>query len=383
MKKIGPVFLIALQTLLLTGITLIFVLPVSCNVSEEGIQIISGDYSAPVIEEVKVLDERSLKINFSEKVKVTGALVSKFLPGITDSMEHSENENLSPGIAAVTGESQTEAEKIEVSVVLSDDEKTAFFNFAKECEVGKTYVLFGEVQDTIKNSLTFSIPFLGFNSRVPKVLMSELQIKYGTGKKNGKTVYRSEFVELVALSSGNLGGLEIVSASDGEVKKYELPAVEVRAGEVLVVHLRTAGEGCISETENLNEAFGEFSAADVRDIWSTNTTSRLNDKSDVIVLRNGIDGSLLDAFMYCEEDSLEWKKGVSEFADAAFKSGIYESSDIGEAFCVKGTTPLNSFQRINALEIKNSALAGTLEFPVKNSSSFWKVDKNTPGILFE
>ena len=46
----------------------------------------------------------------------------------------------------------------------------------ESCEIGAHYELYGCVSDKIGNSLTFCVPFTGYNFFVPKLIMSELQI---------------------------------------------------------------------------------------------------------------------------------------------------------------------------------------------------------------
>lgn len=363
MKKKLTVLLLALQTFFLTAITLFITAPLSCRITEEGIRFTGGDYIAPVIEAVEVIDECTVQMSFSEKVKVSSVVVSKMLKEISESMEHSSSIELSPAIAAAGGQYG----KIEAKAEVSADGQTVTYSLQEACEVGQAYEIFGTVEDNTGNSLTFCLPFTGFNSRVPELLMTEVQIKYSKGK--------GEFVEFLVKKDGNLGGLELVSGADGDSKKYEFPPVEVKAGEVFLVHLRTAEEGCVNETgDNLNEASAPYSAAGVRDLWSENTTARFNDSSDVILLRNGnLGGSaagtaILDAFMYAAEDAVEWKKGTADFARAAVEAGIYESDEISEATSSKGATYAKSFHRVNVNE------------SLTNGNS-WELGAVSPGAL--
>ena len=378
MNKLKVVLILAFQAMILTAVTLFCVVPFSCKLTEEGIVFIGGDYNAPVIETVDVIDDRTVCINFSEGVKISSVVVSKMVEDISDSMEHSSTVDISPSLAAACGEYGT----VNASTIVSEDGTRVTFAMEEACEIGESYEIYGVVEDKTGNTLSFCVPFIGYNSRLPKVIMTEILVKYGTGTVKKETVYRNEFVELLALTDGNLAGIEIVSGSDGENKKYEIPPVEVTAGEVILVHLRTTGEGCISETDDLNEATAPHSCQNVLDLWSENTAACLNDKNDVIILRNGPENKIVDAFMYAEEAATEWKKGALTFAEAACEAGIYETADITEACSSKGVSPLQSFQRKNANELKAAALDGTLEeYPVKNSAEFWKVASAKPGEL--
>ncbi len=380
MIRLRNVIILSVQVLLLTAITIFCVMPFSCRLTEEGIVFVGGDYTAPVIETVEVIDERTVEIIFSEGISISSVMVSKMIEELSDSMEHSTDENPSPAIAAASGEYGT----INTIVQISEDCTSVQFIMEKECEIGQRYEIYGVVEDKTGNTLSFCVPFTGYNSHVPKLVMTELLVKYGTGTKNKQTVYRNEFVELLALSDGNLAGLEIVSGSDGESKKYVIPPTEVCAGEIVLVHLRCAGEGCISEGENLNEATAPHSRNGVRDIWSENATACLNDKTDVIILRNGPEGTLLDAFMYAAEDAVDWKKGAKTLAEKACEAGLYETADIAEAYPSRGVSPLQSFQRKNAGQLKAAALTGSGwsgDFPVLNNAEYWEISEATPGVL--
>jgi hypothetical protein len=298
------------------------------------------------------------------------------IKNVSDSMDHSDTIEASPALLSAGGKNGS----IETETEVSDDGLTVTFNLQTDCEIGENYELFGLAEDITGNSLTFCIPFVGFNSRVPELIMTELQIKF-TGKSGKKEVNRGEYVEFLVLKAGNLGGLELASGMDGEAKKYCFPPVDVEAGEVFLVHLRTAGEGCVDERENLNEATAAHSADGVLDLWAENTEARFNDGADVILLRNSA-GDILDAFMYADEKTLEWKKGAVTFAGQAVAAGIYDGEEVSEAVVNKSTTSLKSFTRLDAQAMQDAVKAGEkYSYPVKNKKSLWKVESVSPGLL--
>ena len=381
MKKWGSVLILFTQTLILTALTLLCVVPFSCRVSEEGVAFVGGDYMAPVLEDVNVLDEKTVKINFSEKIRMVNFVVSEQIKDISDSFEHSETEELSPALKAAAGGYG----RVESECSLSEDSCVLTFSALDHFEVGKAYEIFGTVEDKAGNTLTFCVPFCGFNSCVPKLVMTEVQPKY---KKYKENVYRCEFVELLALTDGNLSGIELISAADGEAKKYVFPALEIKAGEVFIVHLRSSGNGCHNETEDLNASSAPHSGKNVRDIWASNDKARLSDNSDIIVLRNNINGKLLDAVMYAAEDATEWGKGMTSLAEEVCESGIYESADVSEAEINSGigSSAQKSFCRMDAKELQARALAGkfsdgTAEYPVKRTADNWAIQNVSPGTL--
>ena len=377
MKKWSNVWLLMAQTFILTAVTLFCVAPLSCKISEEGIIFVGGDYTSPVLEEVFVLDEKTVQVRFSEKIKLRSYTVSQQLKDISDSSEHSTTEELSPALKAASGGYGSLAADYE----LSEDGRILTVSACDCYEVGKPYELFGIVEDKVGNTLTFCVPFRGFNSKLPKLIMTELQIKY---KKQKEDAFRCEYVEFLALSDGNLSGLELISGADGEAKKFEFPAEFVKAGEVFLVHLRSAGSGCINESENLNASTALYSGKNVRDIWSDNTKARLSDNTDIVLVKNSVDGSILDAFMYAAEDASEWGKGMLTLAEEVTVSGIYESSDICdvEVNSGLGSVAAKSFTRNDALEIQQRVLNGEeIEYPVKRKADNWEVKAVSPGLL--
>ena len=387
MKKIirnpgvGGILLLILQTVLLTVITLLCVIPFSCRVSEEGITFVGGDYISPVLEEVTVLDERTVIMNFSEKIKLLNYTVSERLEDISDSAEHSDTADLSPALMAASGGYG----RVEADYSLSEDGCTITFCAAEQYEIGKAYEIFGTVEDRAGNSLTYCVPFCGFNSHLPKIIMTEVQVKY---KKYKEDAFRCEYVEFLALTDGNLSGLELISGVDGDSKKFVFPPAAVKAGEIFLVHLRSAGSGCITETEDLNESTALYSGKNVRDIWADNTKARLNDSADVIIVRNSIDGTILDALMYATEETAEWGKGTASLAEEVVAAGIYESEEISEVELNSGlgSSAIKSFCRTDAAALQKRCLEEAddlepLEYPVKRTASTWAVMNVSAGTL--
>ena len=378
-RVFSEIAVIACQTVLLVSIAVFSVFPISCTVTAEGIDIIGGDYTAPVLESVTVLDEVTLELKFSESVSLTDVVISPVIDGVSNSNRSSSNEKLSVALAAASGERG----KIQAEMQVLENKTRFIFTFAENMKVGMQYEIFGVVHDSIGNSLTFCAPFVGFNGEVPKIIMTELQVKYqkSTSSK-GVVTYKGEFVEFLALSDGNLAGLELVSASDGEGKKYEFPPVEVTKGQIFLVHLRTVGDGCVDERENLDEATAVYSKSGVLDLWSDSTVARLHDTTDVVILRNGVDGYILDAVMYAGTDVTEWKASIVDYAFSVCDTGIYETEDIANASISKGVTVNKSLNRVNSSEIYEQVMSGdAIEYPVMVTNESWVVKEVTAGTL--
>ena len=384
MKKWGSVLILCVQTVLLVFVTLFCVIPVSCKVSEEGILFVGGDYVSPTLDEVSVLDENTVQMSFSEKIRLKNYVISQQVEEVCDSYEHSQTVELSPAIMNATGGYG----KVEADYSVSEDGCVITYEAADGFEIGRAYEIFGTVADKAGNSLTFCVPFIGYNSHLPKLVMTEVQPKY---KKQKEDAFRCEFVEILALTDGNMSGLELIGAVDGAAKKYIFPALTVKAGEVFVVHLRSAGSGCVSEVDDLNESTALYSGKDVRDLWSENEKARLNDTADVIVIKNSVDGKLLDAFMYAAEETSEWGKAQSALAEEVLASGIYDDISPCEVELNSGlgSVAAKSFCRGDAKELQALALEGVFaedsespaEYPVKRRPENWSVKNVSPGTL--
>ena len=185
----------------------------------------------------------------------------------------------------------------------------------------------------------------------------------------------------MALEDGNLSGLELLSASDGEEKKFVFPAIDVKKGEIILVHPRTKEGGCINEDgDDLNLATAPHSKDGVRDLWSENLGSRYNDSTDVIYLRNSVDNSVMDVLLYAAEGSEEWKSNVQEIVNLVYGAGLCNSSEISAAVVSKGVSPLKSLTRLNAPEIFEKVMNGEeIDFPLVFEASDWAVCGVTSG----
>lgn len=321
---------------------IICVCPLSCRLTERGITLYNvNSYECPEIDAFSVTGSENALISFSKKVSLSGCAVTPEIGSVSCFLKDSPS-----------GEKNFEYEVL----------------FSQRCDAGKKYALIGIATDSIGNSLTFSLPFKGYNENIPVLEISEVHPKYASSKRKSGTVYKCEYVEFLVRSDGNLAGLELRSAHDGPDKAYEFPAIEVRRGEIIVVHLRSKTEGAVSELEeNLNLSEEYYSSESARDLWAENDSSRLGDDMDVISLVNSFTEELIDGVCYSKSDSAEWKDDF--MAGAAKKlndSGLWNGSSVSDAACIDGLTPSKSIVRI----------AGG------KSASSWEVSKaggETPG----
>lgn len=355
MKK--KIILTSFQVFFIVVITIFFVLPFSCKVTNEGVQFVSNEYSAPILEKLNVIDENTICLEFSQSINSITAIITPKINDISDSDFHSFNKKLSPSISAANGEFGF----INSSIRYSENKKSVTFILQEKTTVGTQYQIYGNVEDNYKNTLTFSFPFTAYNSRIPKIIMTEIQPKYAKGTSKGNTIYRTEFIELFCAENGNLGGLILISASDGIEKSYKFPAIEVTKNQIILVHLRTAGDGCFSENgTDLNIATATFSHNKILDLWSENTQSRLNDKSDIIYIKNTLNNKILDCFIYKDENLEIWDEKFSEFINEICEYPEFYIK-LENPMNSKGITPLKSFTKKSI------------------NSNEWEIKKVTPG----
>ena len=391
-SKLKEMLLVVGEALLIAGITVVAVLPVSCKITEQGIKVIGGDYFPPVLNNFVVSDEQTVMLEFSENVEVTGFVVAKVIDDQFDSQEHSPMLDLSPAIERASGVYGSVA----CSVTYQDENEQPApvgrflkFNFEQQMEIGTGYELYAKVRDSVGNSLTLAIPFTGYNSRVPQLIITELQTESVSGQNKDEKLagtYRNEFVELLILKSGNLAGLELCSGYDGETKKYEFPAIEVSAGEIIVVHLRNRGNGCISEEgDDLTLATSSYTSPDIRDLWTDSENTALGNKTDIIMVRNRANKKLLDAVMFRASNIQAWTKTMIDYSQLLDEAGIYSSGDIENAFITDTLTGTKTLTRTDAAEYREKALspqqAELLEFPIPSCAEVWTVADSSAGQL--
>ncbi len=355
--KIRNAFLFCFETLMIVGVTLLGVLPISCKVTESGIKILDGDYVCPKLVYYIVMDSKNVKMGFSEPVVLKSHVVS------------------------------TVNEKRVATNVLSEElKKEVTIVFKDEMVVGEEYQFVGVVKDEFGNSLTLELPFTGYNERVPKLMMTEIQTVTVTSRTKAEVesnMYKTEFIEFVALTDGNLSGIELFSVYDGEDRIFNFPAVEVKQGEVFLVHFRNKGEGCINEdSDNLNLATAPYSKNGVRDFWIDNPDTALGNKTDVIMVSNTANGKILDALVYSESKYEDWAPKFEEYMEMVSRSNIYDSLKCTDVICGDEIGKTKTLQRINAKAILKQFVENEdTEYPVKNSTSKWEIADHTAGSL--
>ena len=293
-------------TLFISSIFLIIFSGISCTLTPEGISILSGNYESPKFLELKVNSKNSLQLLFSTSINLENL---RIYPLDENQEVKVESKNLGEGLWQIDASS--------------------------DFDCRKKYLIEGYVLDQRGNSLYFKDSFIGFNGRVPKVVINEIRTEYSKPKV--------EFIELKVLSEGNLGGMELVVASDGEEKSYVFPAIEVKPDELVVLHFRKIEDGCIDEIENDKELSTATESSSSVDLWIENTSARIA-KSDVILLKNKRQGEVVDSVLYMESSASSWKTPfLSECAELALAS----ESWIGNPVISDGVTATRTLSRVN------------------------------------
>lgn len=350
-KKIKNVFNCILQSLFISGVVIFVVCPLSCHISPQGIELVGGDYISPKIESYKIIDGKHINLKFSEDISLNSVVI--------------ENKNKD----LISVKSIEKGKNIGELIV----------GLEKDTEIGCEYVMGGVVNDKYGNTLTFSLPFSGYNEKVPLLLISEVQTRYS---KVSDLRYRCEFVKLHVLEDGNLFGLIIGSASNGKDLDYHFPPLEVKKNDIIVVHFRNKGEGCIDELGNdLDLSFAPNSCKIGRDLWLNNQGSAFSDSGDVIYLKNIITNKIMDGFMYSNQSKESWSSDSLEYAQKLCSAGIFSSSLITDAVNICGITPTSPFVCLNIKEIiYDFDQKKYNNYPIPNSQKQWNELKNDENI---
>ena len=271
----------------------------ACLTDSAAVTLWGGELSVPTIGDVYALSPDRVAASFSQAVTVVSAEV---IVGDSPGKDAGEEEISAD---AETSGNTAQAEPIPVSWESLDSGKGIRFILEKSPGPGVKAVLSGTVRDSYGDTLSFVAPFTGFNDRVPRLRISEVRTDYSKPKV--------EYIEIVALSAGNLGGVEIFNAINEDTPVRELPPVEVKAGEYSVWHFRSIEEGLVSETGRLDESAGTNSCPTARDFWDTQTRAPFK-KTNVIWIRERKGGAILDALLCAEVGKTDWPTDASRQA---------------------------------------------------------------------
>jgi hypothetical protein len=259
-------------------------LSLSCSI-EEAAQVAGKRSQAPVFLGCKAVSGQELQFYFSQPVKVLSFSADPPLP-------------------------------------MGDigDGEVVRINLSGDIAGGESYTADLLVEDGEGNTLTVLVPFRSRNSRMPSLLINELRTEYSKPK--------TEFVELKTLEAGNLGALRLfIAGSAKDSLVFEFPPVEVKAGEYILVHLRTVEDGVTNETgDNLALSGGADAGKNARDFWVPGTEKRLH-KTDAVYVMDQ-DDRVIDAVMLSENPDPWWTKDTFvQAADLLYQQGAWTQGD--------------------------------------------------------
>lgn len=345
------VFKYWLAVSLICGVSILSIAPVSCRMTEEGIEIVPGDKTCPVVENFEVTGSGEFSVTCSEKIIFSSLFVAE-------------------------GSIENQGQEIPVNDVAYDETgKTAQITLSEETQTGGNYFFSAVITDTNGNSTEFQQDFTGYNGNPAVLILSEICVKQDADK------LLSDFVEFYCLKSGNTYGLKLCSGAKGADFDYYFPSMEVEAGEYIVLHNRIYdAEKAFNELEDdfaLSKAKG--SADSARDLWREGTDGKIGQTADVLVLKNYPTGKIYDGLPYCKLATEKWSKTIlSEYAESLFSENVWTSgSDAASAFKSDNSSSIyRSFSRKNVAELAQKYSAGEIT-SVQSSADDWALTDKT------
>lgn len=285
-----------------------------CSVVPESVSVWGGDVSAPELTEVTVEGEGTLLVRFTAPVTVLDASVT--VP--------------------------SDGRRFPASWTSLDGGKTASFAVSGTPGIGVRAFISGSVADGTGSTLSFSVPYTGYNPRPASLVINEVRTEY---EKKG-SAYRVEYIEFYVRKAGNLGGVQVCNPRNEKHPSYEFPAVEVSPGEYVVLHLRSLEEGLVNETGAIDASAGTDSSPLARDFWDTQKTEPLKG-DNVLLVRERDGGNIMDAFLFANEKLTDWPTdAVTLAATEAVAAGQWKpGAAVTDAFRYSKAAAVNTFGR--------------------------------------
>jgi hypothetical protein len=231
----------------------------ACSAGAAIQEVLGASAAAPVFLDCRPVSPTELEFQFSQPVRVVSFRVDPLI----------------------------EAEPLEEGELVR-------IGFPEPLEAGERYTAEILVEDEKRNTLSVLVPFRARNNRLPPLLITELRTENGKSTSKTNPQDRVEFVELFAQEAGNLGALRLYIASHSFSQPVlEFPPMEVKAGEYIVIHLRTREEGWADETgDDLSLSGGTDALDTARDLWIPGNKKILH-KDDLVYLLDQ-DGRIID-----------------------------------------------------------------------------------------
>ncbi|MDR2702409.1 MAG: hypothetical protein LBB72_08260 [Spirochaetaceae bacterium] len=200
------------------------------------------------------------------------------------------------------------------------------------------------VEDKHKNTLNVMVSFRTRNDRMPELLINEVRAAYSKPK--------AEFVEIVTLKAGNLGGMCLFAAYESEEPIFEFPPVEVKKGEYIVVHTRSIEEGLVDETgTNLAQSRGTDASPTARDFWVPGT--QILHSTNAIYLTDQ-DGKILNGVTLFGQKS-KWTERVAAAAQLMAEQKAWKGANPEDAANSDGNTATRTICRAAGTNTNSAA----------------------------
>ncbi|MFW5715726.1 MAG: hypothetical protein ACOCXF_05045 [bacterium] len=248
-------------TLILSAVAL-----AGCTPVADTRALLEADLRPPVFLSIAVNDSRSLALEFSEPVEYCARSYS-----------------CSPALTLEPAGPQASDQHLQLS-------------FRDAMQPGTEYSLECSVRDKSGNTHTVLAKFYGFNPAIPAVRLNEITTQ-GSASNPDK-------VELLVLEDGNTAGLCFIDGTRDLIRNCKIfPAIEVAAGEYIVIHCRPAGRPDeIDETESPLQCSAEEASMEAWDVW-LDGASGLSGNNGVLSVYSHSNGELLDGFLYSNRTS--------------------------------------------------------------------------------
>jgi hypothetical protein len=259
----------------------------ACSAEAAIQEVLGSSAAAPVFLDCRPVSPREIEFQFSRPVRVVSFRLDPLSP-LIETAPLEEGELVRMGFSEPLGE-------------------------------GERYTAEILVEDEKRNTLSVLVPFRARNDRLPPLRITELRTENKKSSSKTNPQDRVEFVELFALEAGNLGALRLYIASYSFSQPVlEFPPMEVKAGEYIVIHLRTREEGWADETgEDLSLSGGTDALATARDLWIPGNKKILH-KDDLVYLLVQ-DGSIIDGVaLTADPEKNEWASEDLRKAAALF-----------------------------------------------------------------
>lgn len=327
--------------------------PFSCKMTDEGVAVSATDKDAPKIVSFRGTQRSVLAIACDEPMTLTDVAFK------------------------TAGDGETFAQVTDIAY--DESGQNAELTLDRPMEIGDKYELTGIVADANGNTLAFSLPFTGYNDHPAHMMLTEL--RYDKSDKTAKQM-KVEFIELYVLAGGNMAGLELYGGYHGNKTRYTFPAIEVKAGEYVTVHLRNYGGDADETGDALDQPSTSPDVSDTgRDLWVTGTEDSYFTQNDVVVLVDAVSGNIMDAVLLTKDETkTTWTyKTQTALAEQAVAAGVWQGgSDRSYAALSNGMGVTKTLSRQNVAAVVAAYAAGGAQ-AVTASKADWTLGTPTPG----